>query len=132
MTISIPVLIIFITLDFVIGFVLGFAASSSDEIKSKIDDEEILLDAETNRMISEMKYSSSQKKRIFDRLDRAINCAAKQGDTSITISFEFNQKIERVLTKKEITEHYEPLGYQVSFKYEYIMSSQIERISWNA
>lgn len=90
----------------------------------------IVLDAKTNRDISEINKFSGKIPWQFRYLLKKINKAAKKGKTSIHPEWYINIFIMYSFSKKEIREFFEPLGYKVELKYNYVIDQTIEEISW--
>lgn len=89
-----------------------------------------VLDAKTNRDISEINKLDGRMPWQFRYLLKKINKAAKKGKTSIHPKWYINIFIMYSFSKKDIREFFEPLGYKVSFVYEYINDQSIDGISW--
>lgn len=90
----------------------------------------IVLDAKTNRDISEINKLNGKIPWQFRYLLKKINKAAKKGKTSIRPKWYINIFIMYSFSKKDIHEFFEPLGYKVKLVYEYIGDQSIEEISW--
>ena len=131
---------------FILCLVLGFAAGYlyrdtfggrkqvGGDNCIQIQTEEILLDAECNKEISDItsSHDDSHKNRLLNDLTKRINESAQNGQTHIDLSdnYDLNKKINEYLTKKEIEEYFGSRGYQVTFVYCYLNNSDISRINW--
>lgn len=135
---------------FIFCLVLGFAAGylyrgtfgrrkqkqvgGDNSVQIQIQTDEILLDADTNKEISNITSSNdtSPKNRLLNELAIIINEAAQNGQCFLNLNREYglNKKIETYLTKKEIKEYFGSRGYRVKFMYELLEHSDIEKISW--
>lgn len=100
----------------------------------QIQTNEILLDAGTNKEISDITSSNdtSPKNKLFNELTAMVNEAAQNGQCYLSFDrkYELNKQIETYLTKKEIKHYFGSRGYRVKFMYEMLEYSDIERISW--
>lgn len=100
----------------------------------QIQTEEILLDANCNKEISNIaaSHEESPKNKLLNELTKMVNKAAQNGQTHINLEFnyELNKKIRTYLTMKEIRNYFNSRGYTVKFKYESLENSDIARISW--
>lgn len=100
----------------------------------QIQTEEILLDADYNKKISN-KISSrddSNKNKLLDDLAKRINKAALNGQTHIDLftKYKLNEKINKYFTKEELKEYFNSRGYHITFRYNLFDDSTINRISW--
>lgn len=100
----------------------------------QIQTEEILLDAQTNKEIADITSSTddSPKNQIFSELTKKINAAAQEGRTRLYLEYEydFNRKIRKYLTIKEIRNYFKDSGYEVKFCFPSLGYSDIEHIDW--
>lgn len=100
----------------------------------QIQTQEILLDADCNKEISDItsSHDDSHKNKLLNKLTKMVNEAAQNGQTHIEFSdkYDFNKKIRKYLTKKELKEYFGSRGYYVTFKYCLLEDSDIDRISW--
>lgn len=100
----------------------------------QIQTEEILLDADCNKEISNLTSSldDSQKNKLLNQLSKMINNAAQNGQTHLDLygKYAFDEKINKYLTKKELEEYFGSRGYRIEFKYFSLEDSSIARISW--
>ena len=100
----------------------------------QIQTEEILLDADSNKEISDItsSHDGSHKNKLLNKLTKMINDAAQNGQTHLNLfgEYDLNKKINKYLTKKEIKEYFGSRGYHVEFKYHCLNDSDIDRISW--
>lgn len=100
----------------------------------QIQTEEILLDADTNKEISDItsSHDTSPKNKLLNELTAMINEAAQNGQSYLNFDrkYQLNKEIETYLTKKEIKNYFGSRGYRVKFMYETLEYSDIERISW--
>ena len=126
----------------VLGFVAGYLCRSISSGRKQvggdnciqIQTEEILLDADCNKEISDItsSHDDSPKNRLLNDLTKMINKAAQNGQTHIDFSdkYDLNKKINKYLTKAEIKEYFGSRGYHVMFVYCCLDNSDISRISW--
>lgn len=100
----------------------------------QIQTEEILLDADCNKEISDItsSHEDSHKNKLLAELTKMINKAAQNGQTHIEFSdkYALNERINKYLTKKELKEYFGSRGYHITFKYCLLDNSDIDRISW--
>ena len=135
---------------FIFCLVLGFATGylyrdtfgrrkqkqvgGDNSVQIQIQTDEILLDADTNKEISDITSSNdtSPKNRLLNELTIMINEAAQNGQCFLNLDREYglNKKIETYLTRNEIKEYFESRGYRVKFIFQTLDYSDIERISW--
>ena len=96
--------------------------------------DEILLDADTNREISDIMSSvnNSPKNKILNDLIKMINNAAQNGQKILRLEYEYdlNKKVHKYLTKSDVKNFFESNKYKVEFKYSTLGYSDIEYISW--
>lgn len=108
--------------------------SGDNSVQIQIQTDEILLDADTNKEISDItsSHDTSPKSILLNELTKMINEAAQNGQCYLNFDrkYELNKKIETYLTKKEIKNYFGSRGYRVKFMYEMLEYSDIERISW--
>lgn len=101
---------------------------------SCIQTEEILLDADSNKEISDItsSHDSSPKNKLLNKLTKMVNDAAQDGQTHVDFysNYDLNEKIRKYLTKKELREYFNSRGYRITFKYFTLEDSDIDRISW--
>ncbi len=100
----------------------------------QIQTEEILLDADCNKEISDItsSHDGSHKNKLLNKLTKMVNEAAQNGQTHIDLygMYAFNDEIRKYLTKKELKEYFSSRGYHVEFRYRCLDDSDIDRISW--
>lgn len=100
----------------------------------QIQTEEILLDANCNKEISDItsSHDDSHKNKLLNKLTKMVNEAAQNGQTHIDFfeMYALNEKINKYLTKKELREYFGSRGYHITFKYHCLDDSDIDRISW--
>lgn len=100
----------------------------------QIQTQEILLDADCNKEISDItsSHEDSHKNKLLNELTVMINKAAQNGQTHIDFyeRYALNEKIKKYLTKKELKEYFGSHGYHITFKYCLLDDSDINRISW--
>lgn len=100
----------------------------------QIQTEEILLDADCNKEISDItsSHDDSPKNRLLNQLTKMVNEAAQNGQTYLSLysKYNLNKKINKYLTKRELKEYFGSRGYCVEFKYFCLDDSDIDRISW--
>lgn len=100
----------------------------------QIQTEEILLDADSNKEISDItsSHNGSNKNKLLNKLTKMVNDAAQDGQSHLNLSREYdlNKKINKYLTKKELKNYFSSRGYRIEFKYQCLDNSEIDRISW--
>lgn len=125
----------------ILGLCVGYICGVLDERKhpdedndTQIQADEMLLDADTNREISEITASSdnSPKNKILRRISKMINNAAQNGQKSLDLEYEYdvNEWVRKYLTVSDVKDFFESNKYKVVFKYRCLGYSDIERISW--
>lgn len=126
----------------VLGFVAGYLYRGifggrkqvGEDNCIQIQTEEILLDADCNKEISDItsSHDGSHKNKLLNKLTKMINEAAQNGQTHIDFysNYDLNEKIRKYLTKKELREYFNSRGYHITFKYFTLEDSDIDRISW--
>lgn len=126
----------------VLGFVTGYLYRDTFGGRKQvggdnciqIQTEEILLDADCNKEISDItsSHDGSHKNKLLNKLTKMVNEAAQNGQTHIDFyeMYAFNDEIRKYLTKKELREYFGSRGYHVEFKYFCLEDSDIHRISW--
>ena len=134
---------VFGLIGFVSSFAIGYFCGISSKQKHKqvggnnciqIQTDEILLDADVNRKISEITSSAndSPKNKILRDITKMINDAAQDGQKNLYLEYEydFNKRIRKYLTISDVKNFFESDKYKVKFKYPSLGYSDIERISW--
>ena len=100
----------------------------------QIQTEEILLDADCNKEISDItsSHDGSHKNKLLNKLTKMVNDAAQDGQSHLNLysEYDLNKKINKYFTKKELKEYFGSRGYRVEFKYHCLDDSDIDRISW--
>lgn len=124
----------------VIGFITGYFCSKTKKSYNQIQiggttqTQEILLDAKSNREISEIVNDSdySNKSELINKINKMINTAAQSGEIRLRLEHEYdlNDKIRRYLTKEDIIENFINNGYIVKTFDWYDGSYSIDSISW--
>lgn len=130
--------ILCLVLGFVAGYLYRDAFGGRKQVGGdnciQIQTEEILLDANCNKEISDItsSHDDSHKNKLLNRLTKMVNDAAQNGQTHIDFCgmYALNEKINKYLTKKELKEYFGSRGYHVTFKYSLLDDSDIDRISW--
>lgn len=130
--------ILCLVLGFVAGYLYRDAFGRRKQVGGdnciQIQTEEILLDANCNKEISDItsSHDDSHKNKLLNRLTKMVNDAAQNGQTHIDFCWMYalNEKINKYLTKKELKEYFGSRGYHVTFKYSLLDDSDIDRISW--
>ena len=128
---------------FVSSFAIGYFCGISSKHRHKqvggnnciqIQTNEILIDADTNREISEITSSAddSPKNKILSDITKMINNAAQNGQKHLYLEFEYdlNDRIRKYLTIRDVKNFFEYNKYKVKFKYPSLGYSDIEYISW--
>lgn len=126
---------------FYIGYLVGsnkkYKKQNSNSIEYYDDDlKSIPIDADINRQISNIAYSGMDPKVVetLKELTKRINNYAQNGRKFINVSeecnYEFNNKIRKYLTKKDITEWFKPYNYKIVFLYDLLDDPDIKTISW--
>lgn len=128
---------------FVSSFAIGYFCGIFSKHKHKqvggnnciqIQTDEILLDADTNREISDITSSAddSPKNKILSDIIKMINKAAQNGQKHLYLEYEYdlNDRIRKYLTISEVKNFFESNKYKVKFKYPTLGYSDIEWISW--
>ena len=134
---------VFGLIGFVSSFAIGYFCGISSKQKHKqvggnnciqIQTDEILLDADVNREISEITSSAnnSPKNKILSDITKMINDAAQNGQKSLYLEYEYdiNECVRKYLTISDVKDFFESNKYKVKFKYPSLGYSDIERISW--
>lgn len=130
----------------VLGFVAGYLyrgifggrklkqVGGDDSVQIQIQTDEILLDANCNKEISDItsSHDGSHKNKLLNKLIKMVNDAAQNGQTHLNLysEYDLNKKINAYLTKKELKEYFSSRGYRIEFKYRCLEDSDIDRISW--
>lgn len=126
---------------FYVGYLVGSNKKYKEKNNTSIEyyDDDLKstpIDADTNRQISNIAYSGMDPKVVetLKELTRIINNYAQNGRKFINVSkecdYEFKRKIEKYLTKKDITEWFKPYNYKIVFMYDCLNDLSVKTISW--
>jgi hypothetical protein len=134
---------VFGLIGFVSSFAIGYFCGISSKQKHKqvggnnciqIQTDEILLDADVNREISEITSSAndSPKNKILRDITKMINDAAQDGQKNLYLEdkYDFNKRIRKYLTISDVKNFFESDKYKVKFMFPTLGYSDIAYISW--
>lgn len=138
-------MLIYIIPSFLLGLILGTCFRSivvkkrgkrNKRIAENNSIQPILLDAKTNREISDIVQSivqsseDSNAQRILDELTDQVNKAAQDGRTILYVDNNLNKNIRKYLTRTIISNYFKPNGYTVDFTFSALDYADITSIKW--
>lgn len=124
-----------------VGYICGVLSEhkqkqigEDNSVQIQLQTDEILLDADTNREISEITSSAddSPKNKILRDITKMINDAAQDGQKNLYLEdeYDFNKRIRKYLTISDVKNFFESDKYEVKFMFPTLGYSDIDYISW--